>query len=990
MSRRSAPPPSSTSSSSTSRFNPEEVYSPILKHLSLVPSFNDLSLSERSNNSHNGRLTTSSSSSSLNSPIPTSIKHKTYRNGIGIPNRMYAETPSSTSISSDEEEDDHDEYGINDQSKATINVEIEQAKSWLDMSTTTTHISKNHPSVTDVINRNKGKGKMQPMDDQQKEGSAAKLPPEILIQILRLLPKNKDLLSALLVSRSWCLCTFSLLWTKPQITSVETLIDIVRVISSDVDDLSLSSSITGTMNKTKEKKSTLLPYALTIKRLHLNQISNYLNDDLFLEFSRLKNLERLTISNCQNISTNTLIHVIRELNELTSIDCSNLNTTVNDLVVQELSYSAKNLQAINLSECKLLGDDGVLALAKGCKLLRRAKFSKCHRITPRSLIPLVQNCNLLLELDLQEVVSTSNSVIYSIFTNLTYLRELKLNGCTELNKDCIPNLIELKHLSENQLVDLTNSFNINLDHQEEEAEKVDQEHHNPEHQQQRIVNLITPKNDYLDHLRVVDFTGCTNLGDKAIENLIQNAPKLRTLTLTKCSKLTDDTLHSAEKLGKHLHYLHLGHVKLITDSGIIRLAKTCTRLRYIDLACCELLTDESIMELGVNMPKLKRVGLVKVIKITDESLYSLVERYTALERIHLSYCDNLSIRAISHMLNRLPHIKHLSLTGVSSFKKRELQQYCRAPPENFNEHQRAAFCVFSGHKVDELRRYLNEVYMISSIESDSTSTRRNSGSSSTSSITIPGTSSSPPAFLLPDQNHPCHPNSSWQPSTSNGNNYIQINGPNPSEVAVNNGYVYRRGSAPALRNHGISLGGDNSIQNVSVPGLPSMAFASPTPNFLTPSETLPSRSNRTSLSHDIGSAVIPSRIRRSHIPGGSIQMSSREGSASSVDERRHRLRSSHQQNHRERPQGPRDVASPSSTSSHDHPQHRTHNNESSRHNMPGSLWDDRSFSTANNNDSRRRNETLNSSSTNPNANSALNASAIGMRWFGWRGNDQNP
>lgn len=69
----------------------------------------------------------------------------------------------------------------------------------------------------------------------------------------------------------------------------------------------------------------------------------------------------------------------------------------------------------------------------------------------------------------------------------------------------------------------------------------------------------------------------------------------------------------------------------------------------------------------------------QVTNITDEAIYSLHVR-TSLERIHLSYCDNLTVGAVNEMLQQLPRLTHLSLTGVSSFRKRALQQFCRPPP----------------------------------------------------------------------------------------------------------------------------------------------------------------------------------------------------------------------------------------------------------------------------------------------------------------------
>jgi F-box and leucine-rich repeat protein GRR1 len=116
-----------------------------------------------------------------------------------------------------------------------------------------------------------------------------------------------------------------------------------------------------------------------------------------------------------------------------------------------------------------------------------------------------------------------------------------------------------------------------------------------------------------------------------------------------------------------------------------------------------------------------------VTNVTDQAIHALVDAVSndepTLERVHLSFCDNLSVQAITHLLKHIPGITHLSLTGVTAFRDRQYQAFCRAPPavsidsvlrlpsakrvlQEFNAHQRGAFCVFSGKGVSDLRECL--------------------------------------------------------------------------------------------------------------------------------------------------------------------------------------------------------------------------------------------------------------------------------------------
>ena len=87
----------------------------------------------------------------------------------------------------------------------------------------------------------------------------------------------------------------------------------------------------------------------------------------------------------------------------------------------------------------------------------------------------------------------------------------------------------------------------------------------------------------------------------------------------------------------------------------------------------------SVFELST-LQKLRRIGLVRVSNLTDQAIQALGERHATLERIHLSYCDQISVMAIHFLLQKLPKLTHLSLTGIPAFRRAELQQFCRSPP----------------------------------------------------------------------------------------------------------------------------------------------------------------------------------------------------------------------------------------------------------------------------------------------------------------------
>jgi F-box and leucine-rich repeat protein GRR1 len=228
------------------------------------------------------------------------------------------------------------------------------------------------------------------------------------------------------------------------------------------------------------------------------------------------------------------------------------------------------------------------------------KLEGCHRLTDTSLIALARSCPLLLEMDLAQVQQLSNATVYGIFLNTTHLRELKLNGHNYLTDSAFPNLADLRDASDDELVDSAGRYAdivASLTHAgsgsgsssktalrasipgeknggNELNERIEGNEGIPGYLPSRRKSsgnrdlvirppkpeLLRPVLDVFEHLRIVDLTSCSAIGDRAVDNLITNAPKLRSLTLNKCSNLTDRTVESVCRLGKHLHYLHLGHV----------------------------------------------------------------------------------------------------------------------------------------------------------------------------------------------------------------------------------------------------------------------------------------------------------------------------------------------------------------------------------------------------------------------------------------------
>ena len=366
---------------------------------------------------------------------------------------------------------------------------------------------------------------------------ASRLPPEILIHILKHLHSSRDLYHALLVSRAWCECSVELLWYRPSFSKSNTLIKMMRVLS--------------------RADQTFL-YAQFIRRLNFLCVGNDLTDALFGRLSQCVRLERLTLINCTLITDEGLSRVLPRCPNLVALDLTGV-AEVKDQSIVALAASAKRLQGINLTGCKKLTDQPVLALAASCPLLRRVKLSNVEQVTDEPVAALARSCPLLLEIDLNNCKNITDAAVRELWMHSVQMREMRLSHCVELTDSAFPTPPRRDIVLAGANPFPTAPLPLN-----------------------ELPPLRVPQ--LFEQLRMLDLTACAQITDDAIEGIVSVAPKIRNLVLAKCTQLTDHAVESICKLGKGLHYLHLGHAQAITDRSINSLVRSCTRLRYIDLA----------------------------------------------------------------------------------------------------------------------------------------------------------------------------------------------------------------------------------------------------------------------------------------------------------------------------------------------------------------------------------------------------------------------
>ena len=183
-------------------------------------------------------------------------------------------------------------------------------------------------------------------------GPITKLPLELLIHILRLLPNPSTLLNATLVCREWCACGIEILWHRPSFPAASPYVKFAHIIGG-------LYSVNPTFD-----------YSNYVRRLNFSNIDNWISDPYFLPVSKCHRLERLTLTGCKYLSDNSLEFVLESCKNILALDLSGI-PRMTDKSLFVIANNCKKLQGMNLTDCEDVSDDGVVALAKGCKHLRR-------------------------------------------------------------------------------------------------------------------------------------------------------------------------------------------------------------------------------------------------------------------------------------------------------------------------------------------------------------------------------------------------------------------------------------------------------------------------------------------------------------------------------------------------------------------------------------------------------------------------------------------
>ncbi|KAJ3220235.1 hypothetical protein HDU67_003250 [Dinochytrium kinnereticum] len=347
--------------------------------------------------------------------------------------------------------------------------------------------------------------------------------------------------------------------------------------------------------------SSLIRSQPSIRSLALSgSLSGLMNDDACLAIAEsLPLLEILDVSDCPLIT---------------------------DLGVQAIAARCSSLQDVNLKGCINITDVGVGAFLEGRDIdnvpLRFLNVGLCNRITDASAKTLSRLC-----------VSKANP--HSVMG----MHTLKFSGCFNISDEAI-NALE-SALCERS-TDVAASCSLHLLCLSG-CYKVSGK---------RLRSLLPS----LPLLESINVYSCSSFDDHALTTLAECCPRLSSLVIAKCP-VGDLGVTSVARVSKRLHTLYMGFLAPLrptpgavtmgplSDVGVSAVLRGCRDLKLLDVSRCEMLTDAAFEGGGIYLEELcLQVFVAKVCpRITFEGLRRLLGLCPRLQSLEVTGCVRVSV-----------------------------------------------------------------------------------------------------------------------------------------------------------------------------------------------------------------------------------------------------------------------------------------------------------------------------------------------------------
>lgn len=179
--------------------------------------------------------------------------------------------------------------------------------------------------------------------------TVAALPSEILISIFSRINEPKELLNCMLTCKRWARNVVEILWHRPSCTTWAKHAAICKTLGLE---------------------HPFFAYTSFIKRLNLASLALRVSDGSVMPLSVCNRVERLTLTNCRDLTDAGLTPLVTSSQHLLALDISGDNN-ITETSIYAIAENCRKLQGLNISGCRQISNESLVKLAESCRFIKR-------------------------------------------------------------------------------------------------------------------------------------------------------------------------------------------------------------------------------------------------------------------------------------------------------------------------------------------------------------------------------------------------------------------------------------------------------------------------------------------------------------------------------------------------------------------------------------------------------------------------------------------
>lgn len=378
----------------------------------------------------------------------------------------------------------------------------------------------------------------------------------------------------------------------------------------------------------------------------------------FVSISECRNLQDLNLSECKGLNDEHMKVVAKGCKILLYLNIS--RTAITDASLRTISKYCANLQFLSMASCRKYTDKGLqyLSSGKNSKKLEYLDLSGCLQVTPEGFQNLATGCTNMHSLILNDFATLNDDCLKPITAKCYKLQNISILGSPLLTDESFRRLAQRGKLKK---LRIEGNHRISDQSLKVIGKNCSQLEHIYVGDCQKLTDVSLKALSNCKNLVVCNVADVVRVTDSGVKGLVEGpaTQKIRELNLTNCIRVGDMSLIALRKCHSLTH-LSVCYCEHIAEAGVELLGQIHS-LTSIDLTGCNC-GDNGLSALG-NNTRLKDVTLSECTSITDLGLQKFTQQCKDIERLDLSHCVGITDGAIKNLAFCCRMLNVLNIAG---------------------------------------------------------------------------------------------------------------------------------------------------------------------------------------------------------------------------------------------------------------------------------------------------------------------------------------